>query len=181
MRQAGKAYTFSPLYGGMGMSEPEHVQEYFKTYFTIYAGLKDWHRQLMDGVLKDGIVRTPSGREFLFPNAKRLGNGRITNSTAVVNYPVQSFATGDCVPIACIRALKYFREHNLKSKLILTVHDSIVVDLLSEEKDKVVAGLQWAMEGVKDDLQRRFNYTPSLPLDIEIEAGKNWMEMQEIV
>ena len=181
MRQAGKAYTFAPLYGGLGMSEPEHVQEYFKTYFTIYAGLKDWHRQLMDGVLKDGIVRTPSGREFLFPNAKRLGNGRITNATAVVNYPVQSFATGDCVPIACIRALKYFREHNLKSKLILTVHDSIVVDLLSEEKDKVVAGLQWAMEGVKDDLQRRFNYTPSLPLDIEIVAGKNWMEMQELV
>lgn len=181
MRQSAKAYTFAPLYGGMGMSEAEHIQTYFKTYFTIYGGLKDWHRQLMDGVLKDGIVRTPSGREFLFPNAKRLGNGRVTNATAIVNYPVQSFATGDCVPIACIRALKYFRKHNLKSKLILTVHDSIVVDCLSEEKDKVVAGLQWAMEGVKDDLHSRFNYIPSLPLDIEIEAGKNWMEMKELV
>ena len=61
------------------------------------------------------------------------------------------------------------------------MHDSLVVDCLSEEKDKVVAGLQWAMEGVKDDLQRRFNYTPSRPLDIEIEAGRNWMEMRELV
>lgn len=182
MRQAAKAYTFAPLYGGTGMSEPAHIQEYFKTYFSIYSGLKDWHRELMDGVLKDGIVRTPSGREFFFPNAERSSNGKIKRySQQIVNYPVQSFATGDCVPLACIRALQYFRKHNLKSKLILTVHDSLVVDCLSEEKDKVVAGLQWAMEGVKDDLQRRFNYTPSLPLDIEIEAGRNWMEMRELV
>ena len=125
-------------------------------------------------------MRTPSGREFAFPNARRLGNGRITNATSVVNYPVQSFATGDYVPISCIRLLKYFRENQLKSKLILTVHDSIVVDCHPDEKDLVVAGLQWAMLKLDDDLIERFDYHPTIPMQIEIEAGKNWMEMQEI-
>lgn len=180
MRQGAKAYTFAPLYGGMGAGEPPHVQTYFKEYFNIYQGLKRWHQALMDGVLKDGIVRIPSGREFYFPNAKRLRGGRITNATAVVNYPVQSFATADIVPLACVRALRGFREHNLTSKLILTVHDSIVVDVYPGEQDTVVKILRWAMSDVGEELQERFNYTPVLPLDIEAEAGKNWMETTPI-
>ena len=176
MRQDAKAYTFAPLYGGMGANEPPHVQTYFKEYFNIYEGLKRWHQKLMDGVLRDGIVRIPSGREFYFPNAKRLRNGRITNATAVVNYPVQSFATADCVPLSCIRALRAFRDKNLKSKLILTVHDSIVVDVYPNERDEVVRTLVWAMRDVGEELKTRFDYTPVLPLDVEAEAGKNWME-----
>lgn len=176
MRQAAKAYTFAPLYGGMGAGEPDHVQTYFKEYFNIYQGLARWHKSLMDGVLRTAIVRTPSGREFKFPGAKRLRNGRITNATAVVNYPVQSFATADIVPLSCIRALRGFREHELKSKLILTVHDSIVVDCFPGEQEQVVKILKWAMADVGEELTERFDYTPVLPLDIEAEAGKNWME-----
>tara|TARA_B110000046_G_C12900717_1_gene358470 strand:- start:706 stop:915 length:210 start_codon:yes stop_codon:yes gene_type:complete len=69
----------------------------------------------------------------------------------------------------------------LRSKIILTVHDSIIVDVYPGEKEQVVAGLQWAMTGVPDDLLSRFNYTTVLPLNIEIEAGKNWMDMSELV
>lgn len=180
MRQAAKAYTFAPLYGGMGMSEPEHVQQYFREYFQIYKGLAQWHKSLMDGVLRTGIVRTPSGREFEFKNAKRLRNGRITNATAVVNYPVQSFATGDIVPLACIRALKRFKSEGFKSRLILTVHDSIVVDCHPDEMDAVCEALKWAMLGVREEVKERFDYDPVIPLDIEIEAGKNWMTMSEL-
>lgn len=176
MRQNAKAYTFAPLYGGMGANEPPHVQTYFNEYFNIYAGLKRWHGQLMDGVLKDGIVRIPSGREFYFPGAKRLRGGRITNATAVVNYPVQSFATADIVPLACIRALRIFKEKQFKSKLVLTVHDSIVADVYPGEEQDVAQALKWAMEDVGEELQERFNYTPVLPLDVEAEIGLNWME-----
>ena len=176
LRQKAKAYTFAPLYGGMGMSEPPHVQAYFKEYFNIYQGLKRWHQTLMDGVLRDGIVRIPSGREFYFPDAKRLRGGRITNATAVVNYPVQSFATADIVPLSCVRALREFNKLNLQSKLMLTVHDSIVVDVFPGEKEKVVNALKWAMSEVSEELETRFNYKPVLPLDIEMEAGANWMD-----
>ena len=175
-RQGAKAYTFAPLYGGLGMSEPPHVQKYFQEYFNIYKGLASWHQRLMDGVLRTGIVQIPSGRQFYFPDAKRLRSGRITNSTAVVNYPVQSFATADIVPLSCIRALRFFNENRLKSKLILTVHDSIVVDVFPGEKYDVVTGLTWAMREVSEELKERFDYTTVLPLDIEMEAGSNWME-----
>lgn len=180
LRQGAKAYTFAPLYGGMGAAEPDHIQAYFKEYFNIYKGLAVWHKELMNGVLKNGIVRIPSGREFYFPGCKRLANGRITNATAVVNYPVQSHATGDCVPLACIRVLHRFRELGLESKLILTVHDSIVVDCHPDEVEAVCEALEWGMLGMSESILARWNYTPEVPLDIEIEGGKNWMEMHEV-
>jgi DNA polymerase I-like protein with 3'-5' exonuclease and polymerase domains len=180
-RQGAKAYTFAPLYGGMGANEAPHVQKYFQEFFVIYSGLSKWHKTLMDGVLLDGIVRIPSGREFFWPNAKRTKSGRITNATQVVNYPVQSFATADIVPLACVRALQKFRELGLRSKLVLTVHDSIVVDCHPDELESVRDALVWAMMGVSTELESRFKYTPILPLNIEIEYGTNWMEQSPIV
>tara|TARA_Y100000015_G_scaffold9479_2_gene8993 strand:+ start:1470 stop:3617 length:2148 start_codon:yes stop_codon:yes gene_type:complete len=177
----GKPYTFQPLYGGGANGKPPHIKAYFDSYFEIYSGLKTWHEKLISGVLSDGIVRTPSGREFYFPDAKRQKNGRVRNQPSIVNYPVQSFATGDCVVLACIRFLTYLRKHNLKSKFILTVHDSLVVDVAPNETKEIVAGLKWAMKGLKEDLVSRFNFEPTVPLDIDIEIGKNWMEMSELV
>jgi DNA polymerase I-like protein with 3'-5' exonuclease and polymerase domains len=179
-RQGAKAYTFAPLYGGMGANEPEHIQKYFQEFFVIYKGLSVWHKELMDGVMRNGIVRVPSGREYYWPMAVRMKNGRISNATQVVNYPVQGFATADIVPLACVRALQKFRELNLKSKLILTVHDSIVVDCHPDEVHAVTEALTWAMFGVKDELLKRFKYEMILPLNIEIEYGKNWMEQAQI-
>ena len=180
MRQAAKAYTFAPLYGGMGANEPPHVQAYFKEYFNIYKGLAKWHRKLMDGVLQDGLVRIPSGREFYFPNARRLGNGRITNATAVVNYPCQSFATADLVVMSCVRAYHRFNREKFKSRLILTVHDSIVVDVHPDEDERVIKALQWAMGGLAEEVKERYDYDLLLPLDIEITQGPNWMEQVEL-
>jgi len=179
MRQAAKQFSFAPLYGGQGAAEPEHVQQYFKEFFTIYKGMARKHREWMDGVLKDGIVRIPSGREYYFPDAKRLRSGRITNATAVVNYPVQGFATGDLVPLACIRAQRIFKREGLRSKLILTVHDSIVVDVHHDELSVVCDALSEAMD-LHDEIFERFGYEFSIPLAIEIEAGPNWMEMEEV-
>ena len=178
MRQAAKSYTFSPLYGGMGMTEPEHIQAYFQAYFGIYKGLATWHKRLMDGVLQDGLVRIPSGKRYMFEDARRLGNGRITNATAVVNYPVQGFA-GIIMQLACVRALRAFKQRNLKSKIILTVHDSLVSDVFPGEISQVKEAMVWALSGVQEEIKERFNYDFVLPLDVEMEIGKNWMEMEE--
>ena len=180
MRQNAKAYTFAPLYGGMGANEAPHVQAYFKEYFNIYKGLSEWHKTLMSGVLRNGLVRIPSGREFYFPNTKRLRNGRVTNATAIVNYPCQSFATADLVVLSCVRALRRFRREDFKSKIILSVHDSIVVDVYPGEEDAVNGALCWAMGELPEEVKERFNYELLLPLDIEINLGPNWMEQDEI-
>jgi DNA polymerase-1 len=175
MRKSAKAYTFAPLYGGTGANEAPHVQKYFQEYFNIYEGLSKWHRKLMNGVLKDGIVRIPSGREFYFPHVRRTANGKVSNATQVVNWPVQSFATADIVPLACVRAHRAFEQYALKSRLILTVHDSIVVDLHPDEREIVVKALVWAMRDISAELKSRYDYDTVLPLDIEIESGVNWM------
>lgn len=180
MRQEAKAYTFAPLYGGMGMNEAEHVQTYFKTYFSIYKGLAAWHKRLMDGVLQHGTVTIPSGKRYMFEDARRLGNGRITNATAVVNYPVQGFATAIIMQLACVRALREFKRRQVKSKIILTVHDSLVADIYPGELNVVKEIFVWAMSEIKEEIKERFFYDFVLPLDVEMEVGKNWMEMEEI-
>jgi DNA polymerase I-like protein with 3'-5' exonuclease and polymerase domains len=177
-RQSAKAYTFAPLYGGMGAGEPPHIQTYFNEYFNIYKGLKGWHDILISGVLKDTLITIPSGRQFSFPDVKRFKNGSVSNATQIKNFPVQSFATADIVPLSCVRALRKMK--GLQSKIILTVHDSIVVDCAPEEMDEVLSILKWAMYSVGEELESRYNYTPVLPLDIEIQVGQNWLDLKEI-
>ncbi|MAJ23846.1 MAG: hypothetical protein CMI75_08740, partial [Candidatus Pelagibacter sp.] len=145
-----------------------------------YKGLKEWHTELVDGVMSEGIIRTPSGREFAFPHAERLHGGRISNQTAVVNYPVQSFATADIVPLSCIRALRKFKELELESKIILTVHDSIVVDCHPSEFNSVIKSLVWAMSEIEAEMIQRFDYKPLLPLDVEVNYGPNWLNNEEL-
>lgn len=180
MRQSAKAFSFAPIYGGTGGGQKDHIRRYFTEFFNIYKGLHGYHKKLTDGVLVDGHIQTPSGRQFYWSDARRLGNGRITNHTQAVNYPVQSFATADVVPLACIRAYRRFRELNLQSKIVLTVHDSIVVDCCADERDQVLEALRWAMVGVVDEVAERWNYTFTLPLEIEISEGKNWLDQVEL-
>jgi len=174
-RQQAKAYTFAPLYGGRGAGEPQHVQNYFREYFNIYEGLAEWHETLRNGVLATTKVILPSGRELAWPDAQREANGWVTYGTQIVNYPVQSFATADIVPLACIRAYKMMKNRHIQSLCVLTVHDSIVVDTHPDEIDIVKDILVEAMEGVVDEIKKRYAYEMVLPLAIEIKAGDTWL------
>lgn len=179
-RQAAKAFTFAPLYGGTGAGELDHIRNYFSQFFVLYEGLAGYQKRLMDGVLRNGIVQTPSGRQYYWPNVRRLSNGRTTNATQIVNYPIQGFATGDLVPLACIRAHRLFKEANIKSLLVLTVHDSICVDCHPDELDIVCKLLTKAMKGVAEEAYNRWGYEFVLPLDIEISCGTNWLDQTEL-
>jgi DNA polymerase I-like protein with 3'-5' exonuclease and polymerase domains len=178
-RQNSKKFSFSPIYGGVGGGEAPHIRNYFKEFFNIYKGLGAYHKKLTDGVMKDGHITTFSGRQFYWPDETRRRNGRTKHYTQQVNYPVQSTATADIVPLSCIRALRKFKELNLKSKLVLTVHDSIVVDTHPDELEQVKEALTWAMEGVTEEATDRWGYEFALPLKIEISGGKNWLDQVE--
>lgn len=178
-RQDSKKFSFAPIYGGIGAGEEPHVQTYFQEFFNIYKGLGAYHQRLASGVLKDGHVRIFSGRQFFWPNVRRTRNNRTTYYTQIVNYPVQSAATADIVPLSCIRAYRKFQELGLRSKLVLTVHDSIVVDTHPEEEEQVKDALRWAMEGVTEEAEKLWNYSFVLPLKIEISHGQNWLDQTE--
>lgn len=179
-RGQAKATTFSPLYGGRGAFEPEHIKSYFEKYFEIYQRLGEWHKELFTQALDGGVITTPTGRQFKFNGVVRTAGGRVSNATNICNYPVQSFSTADCVPRGCVNVLRMFREAGLKSKLIITVHDSIVCDVHPEEKSQVLEILKKGMRGVSEDAKTLWNFEMLLPLDIEVATGKNWMEIEEI-
>ena len=180
LRASVKFHTFAPLYGSQGSGLLPHEKKYYDEFFNIYEGLGAYQKTLMDGVLRNGIVQTPSGRQYYWPNVKRLRNGRTTNATQIVNYPIQGFATGDLVPLACIRALRMFKEANLKSLLVLSVHDSICVDCYPGEEDQVIQLLFKSMRGVDEEAYERWGYKFVLPLDVEVSAGPNWLEQTEL-
>ena len=178
-RQSVKHHSFAPVYGSTGNQYEGHIKRYYTQFFDIYKGLGEYHKRLASGVLKNGIVQIPSGRQFFWPDVKRTKNGRTTFYTQIVNYPVQSAATADLVPISCIRAFRKFKELKLTSKLVLTVHDSICVDVFPGELEQVKEALTWAMVGVTGEAEQRWNYTFALPLAIEISGGKNWLDQVE--
>ena len=178
MRQSAKAFSFLPLFGGTSYGHPPHIAQYLDGFYDIYEGIYAWHQKLMTATLKNGIVETPSGRQYYWPDVIRTKNKRVTNATQILNYPVQGFSA-DLVQLACIRAFKLFKQSNLRSKLILTVHDSVCVDAHPDEIDQVNLILTEAMTKVEDDSKKLFNYNMVVPLDIEISGGINWLEQEE--
>ena len=175
---SGKPFSFLPLFGGTSYGHPPHIAQYLDGFYDIYEGIYAWHQTLMTGTLKNGIVETPSGRQYYWPDVIRTKNKRVTNATQILNYPVQGFSA-DLVQLACIRAFKLFKQSNLRSKLILTVHDSVCVDAHPDEIDQVNLILTEAMTKVEDDSKKLFNYSMIVPLDIEISGGINWLEQEE--
>ena len=175
---SGKPFSFLPLFGGTSYGHPPHIAQYLDGFYGIYEGIYGWHQTLMDGTLKNGTVETPSGRQYFWPNVTRTKNQRVTNATQILNYGVQGFSA-DLVQISCIRAFRLFKQHKLKSKLILTVHDSIVVDVHPDETEQVKFILTEAMTKVHEEAKKLFNYNMVVPLDIEISGGINWLEQEE--
>ena len=178
-RQDAKAHTFKPLYGGMSGTEDE--KRYYKAFLEKYKDIAKWHESLQSNAIQYKKVQTPSGREYAFPYAQRQSWGGSSYSTQIKNYPVQGFATADIVPIACINAYRMMQDANVKSLLINTVHDSIVVDVHPDEIETMTKLLNKATKNVIDSLYDFYKVEFNVPLDTEIKVGHNWLDMQEII
>ena len=94
---------------------------------------------------------------------------------------MQSGATADIVPLACVLFHNSLKQLNLKSKFINTVHDSIVVDIHPDEIDIVCSTLYRDMMGVVDVLKNKFNLTLDVPMEVELKIGNDWLDMEEIL
>ena len=123
-------------------------------------------------------ITTPSGRQFYFPNVARRRNGTITNFTAVKNYPVQSFATADIVPVVLLQIHK--RMVNIQSMIVNSVHDSIVIDVHPKEEQQVIGVIKSVNEDLKEIVDTKFNIDFNVPLVLEAKIGLNWLDQKEI-
>ncbi len=178
-RQEAKAHTFAPLYGATGFGRSSAQATYYKHFTEKYKEVNVWHTRLAKEAMSTGRIKTPSGREFSFNNMKRYANGKVSNFTQIKNYPVQSFATADIVPVVLMEIEKQLSK--LQSCIVNTVHDSIVIDVHPEEKQKVTFILRGINTNMKAIIDNQFRIDFNVPLKLDMKIGNNWLDTHDIM
>ena len=179
-RQDAKAHTFAPLYGASGFGRTPAEAAYYEQFTKKYRGIARWHKELAREAVGTGKICTPSGREFAFPDVVRRANGSVTYFTQIKNFPVQSFATADIVPISLIYIDKMLGVNQLHSCIVNTVHDSIVIDVHPNEKDKVLRIINATNDKLLGIVNRKWNIDFNLPLLLEAKIGNNWLDTVDV-
>ena len=178
-RQEAKAHTFAPLYGATGFGRTKAEATYYEQFTEKYRGIGLWHTRLAKEAVTTGKIKTPSGREFSFPNVRRLGNGKVSYFTQIKNFPVQSFATADIVPVILMEIDD--RLNDFKSCIVNTVHDSIVIDVHPNEIQQVIDVINSVNDNMTDIINKQFNIKINVPLLLEAKIGNNWLDTKDIM
>jgi len=178
-RQDAKSHTFKPLYGGTSGTDAE--VEYYKQFNARYSGVSETQERWKREALETKKVRLPWGMEFFFPHTKITRSGYQEYSTQICNYPVQSFATADIIPIALVYTWHMLREYKLRSVIVNTVHDSIILESPKDETDKLNEILLVAFtKSCYNYIKRVYKMTFKTPLGVGIKRGSHWSEGDEI-
>jgi DNA polymerase I-like protein with 3'-5' exonuclease and polymerase domains len=178
-RQDAKAHTFAPLYGATGFGRTPSEAAYYHHFNDKYQGIAKWHEKLATEALTTKSIETPSGRKFSFPDVQRQENGRVSYFTQIKNYPVQSFATADIVPLALLHIdslLAY-----AKSCIVNTVHDSIVIDVHPHEERLVLQTIQKTNDDLPNLIAGKWGITFNVPLLLEAKIGPNWLDTKDVM
>ncbi|MEE9165824.1 MAG: DNA polymerase I, partial [Nitrospinota bacterium] len=174
MRRMAKAVNFGIIYGisPFGLSKNIRVslkeaKEFIDHYFALYKGVKLYIERAITDARKNGYVTTILNRRRYLPelNSKNKQIKEFAERTAV-NTPVQGSAA-DLIKIAMINISRSIKNKNLKSKIILQVHDELVFEIPEAEKKIMVDLVKKEMEGVME---------LKIPLIVDTYIGKNWGE-----
>ena len=179
-RQEAKAHTFAPLYGASGFGRTPAEAAYYKQFTKKYSGIGKWHEELAKEALNTGKITTPSGREFAFPDVQRRMYGVVTFFTQIKNFPVQSFATADIVPVSLIYIDKLLEANKLQSCIVNTVHDSIVIDVHPDEVSMVLKVIDTANNNLLKIVNNKWRLDFNVPLLLEAKIGPNWLDTKDV-
>jgi DNA polymerase I-like protein with 3'-5' exonuclease and polymerase domains len=180
-RQEAKAHTFKPLFGGRSGTKAE--KSYYEAFKEKYCGVARQQEMWKAEAIRNKKFRIPSGLEFFFPNirASRSKDGYIPEEANIFNYPIQSFATADIIPIAIVYLWHGMKINNLESFIFNTVHDSVIVELNPKEKDIFnTLALEAFGKRCYDYLKDVYDVEFNVPLGCGIKIGSNWGTGEEI-
>jgi DNA polymerase-1 len=177
-RQDAKPFTFRPLYGGGDNDETNGYCEAFRSkYHEMTAEQQRWKEE----VLNRGKLVLPWDMIFYWPDTKLTSDGYITNSTKICNYPVQSLATAEIIPIAVAYFWTYLKNGRYNSFLTNTIHDSAITETHIDEIDEVTMLYEQAFVGdVYNYLKVVYNIDFNVPLECEVEFFNNWSVKDEV-
>ena len=177
-RQAAKEHTFAPLFGASGYGRTKAEATYYTHFNTKYKGIAKWHKKLGDEALRFHKITNLSGRQYAFPDVTRRSSGVPTHFTMIKNYPVQGFATGDVVPVVLNEMHERLR--HMKSCLVNTVHDSMVVDVHPDEKDLVLSMVWTLNQDLNKIIEETYGIEMNVPMLLEAKIGNNWLDTVDI-
>lgn len=173
-----KEHTFKPLYGGQSGTKKEvaYYEAFKKKHVGITAAQNDWKM----AAVNTSKVMTPSGLVFYFPGTRVLNDGYITNTTNICNYPVQSLATADIVPIGVTYQWHLAQAAEMQSYLINTIHDSSIGEVHPEEKELYSEiGTYAFVDVVYTYLEEVYGIDFNVPLEAEVDFNKNWSNSED--
>ena len=174
MRSHAKAVNFGIVYGISAFSLAQDIgvpvyeaKEYIETYFERFPGIRRYMDEVVAQAKERGYVETLMHRRRALPElAASNFNTRSFGERVARNMPIQGTAA-DVIKLAMVRVDERLHKENLKAKLILQVHDELIVECPEEEKETVARLLTEEMEGAVH---------LSVPLTAEAHWGKNWLE-----
>lgn len=174
LRRHAKAVNFGIVYGisDFGLARNLHISrkeagDYISRYFERYPGVRAFMDKVVAEAHETGYVTTMFGRRRELPAIKsRNFNQRMLAERMAMNTPIQGTAA-DVIKLAMIAAYHRLKEAGVKSRILLQVHDELVLEVVESELDVVQAILRESMEHV---------VALSVPLIIDIHWGRNWAE-----
>jgi DNA polymerase-1 len=172
LRRQAKAINFGIIYGmsPFGLSKQLGISQkmakmYIDNYFSRYSGVKRFMDQTVEAARKTGKTSTLLDRIRLLPDISSANpNTRGFAERIAINTPIQGTAA-DLIKVAMIRVEEAFQKRNLKSAMLLTVHDELVFEVPPDEIESVKRLVREIMEGIWD---------LRVPLKVNIATGKNW-------
>ena len=174
MRRQAKAVNFGILYGisSYGLAEDigisvKEAKEFINKYFETYPGVKDYMDKEIDEAKRNGYVKTIMNRKRVIEELKSSNYMvRSMGERMALNTPVQGSAS-DILKKAMVEINNIFEQENIKSKMLLQVHDELIFNVYNDEIDKV-------KDIVYNTMTKVFEL--KVPLDVDIELGNNWYE-----
>jgi DNA polymerase-1 len=177
LRSRAKAVNFGIVYGISAYSLSEDIgvsvkeaQGYIDAYLNHYSGVREYMDNIKEQAQRDGFVSTVYGRRRYLPELKSTNfNVRAFGQRVALNAPIQGTAA-DIIKIAMIRVFDRLKAENLRARLILQVHDELIVECPRDEVEQVKTLLCQEMENA---------CTLSVKLISEVSVGENWYDAKK--
>jgi DNA polymerase-1 len=174
MRSQAKVINYGLIYGmgasrlanETGMTPPE-AKKFIASYFRALPRVKKFLDETLEAARNDLEVRTMFGRRRLLPEMESQNvMQRIAAENMAVNTPIQGSAA-DVIKMAMLKVHHRIKEEKLRTRMLLQVHDELVLDVPNDELEQAQTLLKECMEGAVD---------LSIPLEVSMGHGRNWLD-----
>ena len=174
LRRRAKAVNFGIIYGisAYGLSKDvgcsaSEAQSYIDGYFATYPEVREYMDENVRRAREDGYVTTILGRKRYMPELKSSSyTTRSFGERAAMNMPLQG-SSADIIKLAMLAVRRRFQEEGLHARLVLQVHDELILDTPEEEAERTAAVLKEEMEGA---------VKLEVPLIADVSTGRSWYD-----